>query len=221
MRMRWAMAVLVSLLLGVLLNIAVAWGLAAFVGVPPPPARQIPAEKPLSWPGRVPQGWPPPKEVYIGRWWCCTTVHALGHTVRRLEDTNPTTKASEEMLSCNLYISRWGWPMRSLEIQWPHSQNMLVSIWLFKKPTEAALRTGLPVSTSITRSPERTHLPLMPVWPGFFVNSLLYSAIACALLCGPGMARRLRRRRRGWCISCGYDLAGLPKCPECGRNRSD
>ena len=37
-----------------------------------------------------------------------------------------------------------------------------------------------------------------------------------------GMHRALRRRRRrlrGWCLSCGYDLQLLtcPRCPECGR----
>lgn len=219
MRKRWAMMVLVSLLLGAVVNIAIAWSLAAFVGVPPPPARQIPPAQPPTWPGQVSDWWPEPNEVHIGRWWCCTTVHAFAHSVRRWEDLNALTKASEAMLSCNLYIAQWGWPMRSLEFQWPHSQNMLVSIWLFKRPTEAALRTGLPVSTSITRSPERTHLPLMPVWQGFVVNSLAYSAIIAASLLAPGAARRARRRRRGQCLACGYELAGLAMCPECGPPR--
>lgn len=34
-----------------------------------------------------------------------------------------------------------------------------------------------------------------------------------------GPLRRVRRRRRGRCVACGYDLTGLPepRCPECER----
>lgn len=44
-------------------------------------------------------------------------------------------------------------------------------------------------------------------------------AWSCPLVClirGP--LRRLRRRRRGLCINCGYNLTGAPepRCPECG-----
>jgi hypothetical protein len=32
------------------------------------------------------------------------------------------------------------------------------------------------------------------------------------------VARLRRRRRRGWCLACGYDLRGATgdRCPECG-----
>jgi hypothetical protein len=55
----------------------------------------------------------------------------------------------------------------------------------------------------------KTHY--MPLW-------------ACLVLLGilptiqySRLARRLRRRRRGLCLNCGYDLRASPaKCPECG-----
>ena len=65
-------------------------------------------------------------------------------------------------------------------------------------------------------------LPLRPVWPGFVVNTLLFTMPAYLVLvivgAGTAMLRRSRRRRRGMCTACGYDLAGLNggRCPECG-----
>ncbi len=59
-------------------------------------------------------------------------------------------------------------------------------------------------------------LPLVPVFPGILVNTLFYSSIlALPLTFAP--LRRWRRRRGGRCGRCGYDLAGIDgPCPECG-----
>lgn len=56
--------------------------------------------------------------------------------------------------------------------------------------------------------------------PFWFVAGLLLVLPAIAGVRGP--LRRLRRRRRGECIHCGYNLTGLtePRCPECGREFS-
>lgn len=51
-----------------------------------------------------------------------------------------------------------------------------------------------------------------PLWV-LFVLSVVYPPIAFAR----GPLRRLRRRKHGQCLACGYDLRGLPepRCPEC------
>ena len=39
------------------------------------------------------------------------------------------------------------------------------------------------------------------------------------ILVTPGAVRHWHRHKRGWCVNCGYDLAGLEAgtaCPECG-----
>jgi rubrerythrin len=48
---------------------------------------------------------------------------------------------------------------------------------------------------------------------------MFFGAIAFALLFGPGIVRRHRRRRNGRCEDCGYDLRGSDDssvCPKCG-----
>jgi len=67
-------------------------------------------------------------------------------------------------------------------------------------------------------------LPLRPLWPGFALNTLCYALLSVLLwllmVQGSGRFRRLRRRRRGHCTNCGYDLRGTSGgggvCPECG-----
>ena len=52
----------------------------------------------------------------------------------------------------------------------------------------------------------------LPFW---FVFSLFATYPAVAFIRGP--LRRYRRRKRGRCVKCGYDLRGTPeRCPECG-----
>jgi hypothetical protein len=72
------------------------------------------------------------------------------------------------------------------------------------------------------RRPETLALPLHPIWPGLLLNAGFYGAIwAMPLVCLP-LLRTRRRRRKGRCPRCGYDLkhALEPGCPECGWRRS-
>ena len=64
-------------------------------------------------------------------------------------------------------------------------------------------------------------LPLHPIWPGFAINTIFYAVILWMLTLGPFTARRMIRRRRGQCIKCSYNLrghsgGGREVCPECG-----
>ena len=62
-------------------------------------------------------------------------------------------------------------------------------------------------------------LPLRPYWPGFAINTVFYAFILWLLFAGPFVLRRRRRIRRGLCPKCAYDLRGTPgatACPECG-----
>ncbi|MHC4416315.1 MAG: hypothetical protein ACYS0G_13630 [Planctomycetota bacterium] len=60
-------------------------------------------------------------------------------------------------------------------------------------------------------------LPLLPVWPGFTINTLFYAAILWLLICGPFVLRRFIRVHRGKCPKCGYPVSDSPVCTECGQ----
>ncbi len=61
-------------------------------------------------------------------------------------------------------------------------------------------------------------LPLRPMWRNFAINAAFYAVILWLLWSTPFAARRLIRKRRGRCVRCGYDLRGTEHevCPECG-----
>lgn len=71
--------------------------------------------------------------------------------------------------------------------------------------------------------PTALRLPLIPVAEGFAINTALYTAAwTLPYLLLLGLRRfRTRRRRRGQCPKCAYDLQHkfLDGCPECGWNR--
>lgn len=65
------------------------------------------------------------------------------------------------------------------------------------------------------------HLPYRPIWLGLLGNTLFYATITLALLVLLRWQRTRRRRARGRCVACGYELGptlerGVGVCPECG-----
>jgi hypothetical protein len=59
-------------------------------------------------------------------------------------------------------------------------------------------------------------LPLVPIWPGFAINTIFYAAILWLMFITPGKIRHFIRIRRGLCPSCAYPVGTSPVCTECG-----
>lgn len=70
-------------------------------------------------------------------------------------------------------------------------------------------------------------LPCRPLWRGLISNTIAFGAVWGLVMLGAKWVWRqrpsVRRRRRGWCVRCGYDLLGdfANGCPECGWNRTN
>ena len=58
---------------------------------------------------------------------------------------------------------------------------------------------------------------LVPIWPGFALNTLFYATLLWLLLPGPFALRRFLRVRRGLCPKCAYPMGESAVCTECGR----
>jgi hypothetical protein len=82
----------------------------------------------------------------------------------------------------------------------------------------AAVSFTVPWSKYSNDPSMRRLMPLRPIWPGFVINAVFYSAILWLLLVGPRKVRRLVRAKRGRCLACNYNLRGTAheRCPECG-----
>ncbi len=114
------------------------------------------------------------------------------------------------------YVFAWGWPLLSL---W--CEHEVVDIHSLTPPRIYRVHGGIETSLEPIKLYYGTYarvLPLRPIWPGFAVNAIFYAAILWLLIPGPFALRRLVRRRRGLCPACGYDLrhGEHEACPECG-----
>lgn len=62
----------------------------------------------------------------------------------------------------------------------------------------------------------RSDLPLRPLWRGFAVNTILCAGLLWVVVAGLIALCRERRTRRGLCPSCRYPRGTSPVCTECG-----
>jgi len=234
---------LVFLLLGAVVNIAVAWGLATWMK-PRLQSRLVdrPAEADSTWWSQ--NATPSTHAIAVWR------SHATGCDIRSILGTTGTNvdlghvKLVEQGSQLILYARQDVLLDRSCEISsgWP-IHGVRGEIWNFGISLSTPI--GMPGEKwPLVRADRRVWsiefdrpkllggssyrlLPLRPIFPGFAINTVFYAAVCWLLLAAPLAFRRARRRHRGWCVHCGYDLRGQQRtaenaapsaaCPECGR----
>jgi len=60
-------------------------------------------------------------------------------------------------------------------------------------------------------------LPTSAIWPGFAINTMFYAGVLWMVFAFPFMVRRRRRIKRGLCPACAYPVGQSPVCTECGK----
>ena len=205
---RWIAKLVLFLLLGAIVNVAVAWGLAGFYPATFDRTKSSLSDEARRWASD--KGVPYPViSSYNGlgiRW---VVVH------KQVGTTMLSGGAEEPVYDYAGMVVDAGWPFVAMyEQSWiddaassSHRRIYRTAIGLQSEATGLA-----PVIAPLRP------IPLNPALPGFAFNTLLYAAIVWLITLAPFTARRMIRRKRGRCIKCGYDLRGAEHeaCPECG-----
>ena len=234
------------LLLGAIVNVAVAWGLCIFSDIKTVSTmiRQSPTNVDLDW--LVVLGWTPMPEseqwIYSPyvidsyqtgisiSWICEQAKHNPLYDSKGYEFIGmiPAWEVAATLHAGWPLLSQLGRVVEERALQRDHDFLGLT--------IGGSIHTGLPSlespvwinSFSYARPDEnkfssnhRRMIPLRPIWPGFAINTLFYAAILC-LPFAPFQIRRYLRVKRNLCIKCGYDLRGTSGdvCPECGNEDS-
>ncbi len=231
----------VFLLLGAIVNVAVAWGLcfqpvpdpiSVFVNTRPATDSDLTWVRELEWKSLADTG------DWIGTEFI-SEVKQVGVTHRRIsENWLPTAEWGRDMR----HPPRWdfalevsaGWPLRTvlgraldaralgrtkIPLDIGLTNGVLIGTYYgtFKDPITAnsfiLARRASPKGVVLARL-----IPLRPVWGGLLFNTFFYATLLWLVTLGPFTARRMIRRKRGRCTKCGYDLRGAEHevCPECG-----
>ena len=225
--------ILLFVLLGAIVNVAVAWGFAAFT--PPSGAHWI-----------TRSGWHRFAEPVIQNGkeldWIIHRHDSVGNT--RLQSNagwsdRTGRKGPEASAICPLWtgypaplddgsetslnINASGWPLRCLVYRWVTKGSLDKD----GKPNPPTIKFvhGMGLSDFEHPSPGMNMLhvrglPLEPIWPGFAINTILYAGILWLLFAFPFTLRRGRRIKRGLCPACAYPVGTSDVCSECGKNVS-
>jgi len=222
------------LLLGAIVNVAVAWGVGLAFASPTERYRfgDAPSHEGGFWrftehraAGRTALWWLPEHErltpkrflpvEYLATPPSWTTVDWSKGPDRILYDANVAATVED---AC-------GWPCRAMLRRadiWIGSRNGRGTSESKTKWTYAVIVPQAPSAMSILEAHEAYRaLALSPIWPGFAINTVFYAALLWLLFAAPFALRRRRRINGGLCPKCAYDLratqAGV--CPECGATR--
>ncbi len=195
--------VVLAVAMGIGINITVSLGFALRTKGPPPTAFVRAQSSTIDWPRPADPTWPKPTQY----------TQATGFGVSLLRAS--VDGAESPPIRYMQVVSQYGFPMRSLEYD-ARFRGEVAPPWI--SGTAGAFPEWLTGPQLIPWIPAR------PVWPGFVVNSLLYSLLAYVAILGViRLARsrvRARRVQRGACAACSHPLNGLALCPECGHGQS-
>lgn len=205
------------LVAGTVMNVSVAWGIAAWM----PRARNgigLRKAGPVAWPVAVPDDWPEPAVVYNSSTWGwreywlyenVSRAEPLGRNDRP-EPGGPVTYRYGYIAGVGFF----GWPMKALS----HEFVGYYVSGSVRSTNAGSARFGLLIEplTPVTIGSGR-RLPVVPLPLGLALNTVVYAVVIAALMAGASAVRRvLHPLSPGQCRRCRYELGRLVVCPECG-----
>lgn len=148
--------------------------------------------------------------------------------LNELADEMPTRSVSLSSSSV-VVVKRFGWPFRCLGVYWICDDRSVsfAGEGLSGGLTFHSIRIHdsdgqtVPSGAADFDATVRNAIPLDPLWAGLGKNLLVYlivmlliylvvSIVACS--------RKFVRKLQSACTRCGYCIAGLSRCPECGNS---
>jgi hypothetical protein len=196
---RWLVRICLFLLLGAIVNVAVAWGWVAWSEAST--AWQL--DRPRVSAILVAGGFDVlPDDRCEGGISAGRGLHIRTIILDAMEQ-NGISNWSVEFLA--------GLPCHSLHAEWRASGTTTNEMYDFK-PSGGIQHKRLKFEEE---SFDRL-LPLHPIWPGFAINTVFYAALLWLLFAAPFALRRWRRVKRGLCARCGYPWGVGAVCSECG-----
>ncbi len=216
---RRLLIIAIFLLLGAVVNVAVAW-VCAILAEWPAPLSPTDTDEP-QWPRNVPAHWPPVRSDLEGK---AFGLHLHRSTARRHHLDDKGSVLSSESYIIDLY--RVGWPSAALqwdiwsEVEFEISGGLKSTNRFGGHPPYTAWLIGLKPPDLLIPQPndQWRQLPICPAtWLGLSANTFFYAGIVWLLIPGPFVLRRLIRRRRGLCPKCAYPMGESTVCTECGK----
>ncbi len=212
----------IFLLAGAVVNVAVAWGCAAWVPVDMATS-SVKSEDFASLLKQVPPSEP-------GQPWI--PIETIAPEIGR---ERPPDRLSTSYTGVGVYReSRWAWTAKERDRVARSSSKRGHAILVH------STRAGLPMPSlhgSYARASGMAwrdgalslpwtktlvgFVPLYPIWPGFAVNTVFYAAILWLLIPGPFALRRFIRVKRGLCPACAYPRGESDVCSECGKGTAE
>ncbi len=212
------------LLLGAVVNVAVAWGCALWQPWPSSWASSA-SESPTQY-GSGFSGWS--VKVWRGQAWARVlsrwTIRESGSiqssSEPAAEEVLPSWAASARPSGIGppgkvllRFVESRGWPTLAMRSEWETEGRAGVVL------ASVQVTRGYLISSDRSKPWDVENprvMPLRPIWPGFALNTLFYAALLWLLIPGPFALRRFLRLRRGLCPKCAYPMGESGVCTECG-----
>lgn len=201
------------LLLGAIVNVAVAWACVQFRSTHAFDWESTLRADENQWIARLGLMLDPEQEVLVSRY------RSIGVDMRQFLWTPLDRDSAATGLGIELHA---GAPFKSLRGEIVPS-TMEPFRWVADVTSGRAayqvrglVQFGDPVVGWSDESLHRT-MPIRPIWGGFAANTVFYASVLWILVAASGAVRRRVRVRRGLCPACAYPTGSSAACSECGR----